>query len=408
MALECDVLVVGAGPAGSSAARAAALNGANVILIEKMKKPGKIACGEAVNSLLIPYLPLKIPKRQFIWRTRGMSFDFEDIHIEKYGSFWEGYSIDRISFDNWLANEAVKAGAKLMTDSKLISLEHDDYFVSKAFVKTKKHEIEIEPKIVIAADGAESDTLKLLKLYKPKKGDIAEIYSIEVKNARIKNPFLEQIYMEEFIDGGYGYIFSKTRDRMNLGVGSVFKQNLEKSFEEFCKIPRVKQQLKGCRIVKEKIGKAPIIPFTKNIAFGNVLLTGDAACQNFKPYAEGILPGIICGDLCGKTAALNLKRKTELNSYPERIERKIGFMFRESDEITKIIYDLFSMNDKKKYLLVLALAANLFSYDSIRQMKRQSYDKIKEMIETESKKVILPKIQENLECLYVLLRSKIL
>jgi digeranylgeranylglycerophospholipid reductase len=405
MAIKCNVLVVGAGPAGSSAARAAALNGANVILIEKMKNPGKIACGEATNSLLIPYLPLKIPKKQLIWRTNGMSFDFQDIHIEKYGSFWEGYSIDRINFDRWLANEAVKAGAKILTNTELIGLKHDEHFVNRAIVKTPKGELEIEPKIVIAADGVESDTLKLLGLYKPKKGDIAEIYSIEVKNAKIQNPFLEQIYMGDYIDGGYGYIFSKTRDRLNVGVGSVFKQNLQKSFEEFSEIPRVKQQLKGCKIVKEKIGKASIIPFIKDIVFGNVLLTGDAACQNFKPYAEGILPGIICGDICGKTASLYLKKKADLNSYPKRIERKIGYMFRESDEITNIIYDLFSMKDKKKFLLVLALASNLFSYDKIRKMKRQSYEKIKEMIEAESKKVILPKIQENLECLYVLLRS---
>jgi len=408
MKLDCDVLVIGAGPAGSSAARAAALNGANVILIEKMKNPGKVACGEAINSLLFPYLPLKIPKKQLIWKTRGMSFDFENIYIERYGNFWEGYSIDRVNFDNWLANEAVKSGAKLMTNTEIIDLEHDNYFVNNAIVKTKKGKLEIEPKIVIAADGTESDTLKILKLYKPLKGNIAEIYSVEVKNIKIKNPFLEQIFIGDYIDGGYGYIFSKARDRMNLGVGSVFKQNLEKSFQEFCEIPRVKQQLKGYKVVKEKIGKAPVIPFVKNIVNGNVLLTGDAACQNFKPYAEGILPGIICGDLCGKTAVLNLRKKTELNSYPERVERKIGFMFRESNEITKIIYDLFSMDDKKKYLLVLALAANLFSYDAIRKMKRQSYEKIKEMIEDESKKIILPKIYENLECLYVLLRSKIL
>jgi len=58
MSIECDVLVVGAGPAGSSAARAAAMNGAKTIFIDKKEEIGKpVQCAEGIGEDLFSYLP---------------------------------------------------------------------------------------------------------------------------------------------------------------------------------------------------------------------------------------------------------------------------------------------------------------------------------------------------------------
>ncbi|MEM5778247.1 MAG: NAD(P)/FAD-dependent oxidoreductase, partial [Candidatus Aenigmatarchaeota archaeon] len=368
MSINCDVLVIGAGPAGSSAARAAALNGANVILIEKQEKPGKVACGEAISSMLFSLLPFKIPKNQLKWKLSGMRFYVEDLEIERKGNFWESYSIDRKKFDQWLAKEAVKAGAKLLTNTELIDLEHENYFVKEAVVKTKKEEIIIKPKILIAADGVESKTLKLLGLYKPKKGDIAEVYSWEMGGLKLKNPYFEQVYLGNFSDGGYAYIFPKSKYIANIGVGSMKNLNLKKCFEEFLELQQVKKQLKNAKFVIERSGKAPAKPFLNKNVYENVLITGDAACQNFKPYVEGILPGVICGDICGKTTAMHIKKNISLDTYPQGIEKEIGYIFKESNEITKILYDLFKMRCNKKYLIELALISNLFSCEKIREL----------------------------------------
>ena len=397
MTIDCDVLVVGAGPAGSSAARAAALNGSNVILIEKREKPGKTECGEAIGSYLIPYIPINLPKDQLLWKTNGMSFDTDDIHIERYGKLWEAYSIDRGKLDYWLSQHPLKKGAKLFTNTNLIDLDYDKNIVKKAIVKQGKKKIEIYPKILIAADGAESTVSKLLGLFKPKKDDIAEIYSFEYKNVNNINPNLEQIYLGNYINGGYGYVFPKSKKRINIGVGSIFKQNLKKSFEEFCELPQIKKQIKNSTIVKEKSGKAPVISFINKRHLGNVLLSGDAACQNFKPYAEGILPGIICGDICGKTASLFLKNKVGLEAYEEKVEKKLGILFKESDKITSMLYNLFLMKDKKKFLILTALASNLFSFEEIEKMKKYEYSKIKNLIEKESKNTFSKEINERLQ-----------
>jgi digeranylgeranylglycerophospholipid reductase len=177
MVLRCDVLVVGAGPAGSSAARAAALGGADVMLIEKMDRPGKVACGEAISKMLMPLLPFRIPDSHLKWKLNGMRFYAEGIDIERRGTFWSSYSLERRDFDYWLAQEAVRAGAKLMANTELMDVEHDKYFVKMVTAKTKDGMLEIEPKVVIAADGVESRTLKSLGMYNPKKGDIAEVHS---------------------------------------------------------------------------------------------------------------------------------------------------------------------------------------------------------------------------------------
>jgi len=73
MSIKCDVLVIGAGPAGCSAARAAAKNGADTILIEKEKQITQIPCAEGLGSYLFPLLPFKIPKELLIWRINGIA-----------------------------------------------------------------------------------------------------------------------------------------------------------------------------------------------------------------------------------------------------------------------------------------------------------------------------------------------
>ncbi|MFH1228813.1 MAG: NAD(P)/FAD-dependent oxidoreductase [Candidatus Aenigmatarchaeota archaeon] len=405
MSLRCDVLVIGAGPAGSCAARAAAIKGADVILIEKKEYPGKVACGEAISNILLPMMPFRIPKDKLKWKLEGMSFYAEGINIERRGNFWGSYSLDRRDFDYWLAKEAVKAGAKLMTSTELIDVEHDKYFVEKAIANTKNGTVEIEPKIVIAADGVESTTLKSLGMYKPKKGDIAEVHSWEMSNLKLDKPELEHIYLGDFSDGGYAYIFPKSKTTANVGTGSMKNIKLDERFEEFLEIPEVNKQLKNGRKSIERSGKAPVRPFLEKVVHGNFIFVGDAAFQNFKPFVEGISPAIICGDIAGKICANHIYKSVRLESYPEKVKARIGFIFEDSRKITNALYEIFEIKDNRRYLANLALAANLFTYDELGKIKSYSYQEIKDKIENESKKFLIPKIEENLETLYVKIKS---
>jgi len=144
MTIECDVLVVGGGPAGCSAARAAAKQGAKTILIEEHEEIGiPVQCAEGIGKYLIPFLPFKIPGEQLKWEIKGMTFWADDILIERNGGIWAGYTLNRAEWDKWLASLAVKEGAQLKCNSKLVDLEYDDNFiVKKAIVKTKNKKLD--------------------------------------------------------------------------------------------------------------------------------------------------------------------------------------------------------------------------------------------------------------------------
>jgi digeranylgeranylglycerophospholipid reductase len=384
MVIECDVLVVGAGPAGSSAARAAAEAGAKTIFIDKKKEIGvPVQCAEAIGEYLIPFLPFTIPEEFLKWKIDGLSFWTEDITIKRKGGSWTGYAIDRDSFDNWLANNAIRAGAKLHLETELIDLEFgENYRVTKAIVEIGDGVKEIEPKVVIAADGVDSIMLDLLGLKKEKKGSTGEIKSFEMHNLRLDNPHYDQLFMGDFAPGAYGYIFPKSKNTANVGTGFLFHQkSLDRCYEEFLEIPKVKRQIKNAICIKEKTGRVPFCYLTDKWVYGNVLLAGDVANQNFKPLIEGFLPAIVCGDLAGKRVAKYLTGKAVLDSYPQDIENKLGFLIKNSDILLNIAYDLLQSEEKKEMLLTLGMNTNIFSYKKIEKLKKENYETLKQKLD---------------------------
>ncbi len=358
--IKCDVLVVGAGPAGSSAARFSALNGLKTILIDEKKEIGHpVRCAEGIGDYLFPYLPFKIPKRQLIWRIRGMVFWADNVSIRKTGNPWSGYSVNRESLDKWLAWFAASAGAKVFPKTKLIDLDiQEDNVVKKAIVIKEKQTMEIYPKVIIAADGSESTVLKILGLYNPKKGDLAEVYSWEMKNLDLVKPHFEQIFLGDFAPCGYAYIFPKSRNIANIGVGGLFpKKKMEYYFDEFLEIEPVKKQTKKAEYVTEKSKKAVWGDITSRWIYGNVILAGDAANQNLKPFIEGILPSIICGSVAGKLS-INFIRgcPPQQEKYLSRVESALQPHFRISKEIQNKIVSLFKKVEKNRsYLDILSL-----------------------------------------------------
>ena len=410
--MKCDVLVVGAGPAGSSAARAVAEAGAKTIFIDKKKEIGvPVQCAECIGKYLFPYLPLKIPKEQLIWKLDGVSFWADDITIERTGGIWSSYAINRKNFDKWLADNAVNAGAKLLKNAELVDLEvNEGYNMKKAMIKTAKGEIVIEPKVVIAADGVDSTVLKLLGFNIDKDENCGEILSYEMKNLNIEKPKYDQVFIGNFAPGAYGYIFPKSESTANIGVGRLVQEkDLSECFEEFLEVPQIKRQIKNGVTLEEKSGWAPFRHVAENWVYGNILLCGDSANQNFKPFVEGFLPAIICGDIAGKTAFDYLNDKTSLDIYMKNINAKLGVLFRESDMLSNLVYDLVKSSDKKERLLLLGISTNVLSLNEIEDLKHKNYNAIKKRLKEwngSKTKQFSTTILERLNLLYSLLRSK--
>jgi len=380
---RCDVLVVGGGAAGSSAARSSALNGINTLIIEKNSDTIKQACAEALTCSNIPFMPFKIPKTQLKWKIDGMKLYADGLSITRKGGLWEGYSIERKEFNPWITNQALEAGATILTDTELIDLESDtDNQVSKVVAKMNGEELEIIPKVIIAADGANSTVANSLNLKKERKCSYAYITSYEISNVEIENPHLEQIFFDDFTPKGFAYIFPKSKNRANIGVGSVLlKDNTEKFFEKFMDFDIVNKQLDGGKILTDRSGYAPVDYSLESKVQGNVIFTGDAANQNIKPFIEGFLPGIICGDIAGLCASNFIKNKTKLSIYEDKILEKFGEIFSISDVILDYMIKIFEQENRKDYPLLLALCSDIVEFEDFNDLFNLSYEELRNEIQ---------------------------
>ena len=115
--IPCEVLVVGAGPAGSSAALAAVRGGADVIMIDRRPSPGSpLQCAEYIPKMLASEIP--IPPSVIVQEVRGMRTHLPGGEMVETRA--PGYMIDRTSFDRMLALRAVEAGVSLMTGTRAL------------------------------------------------------------------------------------------------------------------------------------------------------------------------------------------------------------------------------------------------------------------------------------------------
>lgn len=382
MTIKCDVLVVGGGPAGCSAARAAAMNGLKTILIEDHEEIGSpVQCAEGIGSYLFPHMPFKIPKKQLKWKIDGMYLWANDVAVKKEGGIWSGYAIDRKEWDNWLASMAINEGAEFLTDTKLLSIEFGKNNEIRTTVVSKdKKEIVFEPKYVIGADGVDSTVIDLLDVRIS--GSTGHVRSYEMKNLKLKYPRYDQLFFGEFAPRAYAYIFPLSETTANVGVGAIDDNaNLDEFFNKFVSIPSVKKQISNGKVVSEKSGDAPIGYLSNKLVYGNIFLVGDAANQNIKPFIEGNIPGIICGDILGNFIYDLIEGKDTPERYEDIINNKFN-LIKDSQIYADIVYGETNIERGLFNLLLLGFISEIVPPEekNIEYYVEKGYGVLKEYI----------------------------
>lgn len=274
MAGECDVLVVGAGPAGCSAAyflkHSDMDNKVNVTLVDRLD-PTKYAlyhdmCGEAISEYLIEDInPLK--PQGILEKIKSIK-EYYPGGIE-INTRMNGYLIDRPKFFGSITNEFVKGGGTFQEKEVIAFLQ------TKEKVKVKFTNDSKEYDYVVAADGANSLFRRKLGI----KGETKTLLQYIVD----KDPEQETLkfYYDELYEGDYKWEFpheGNTKIGYPLIKGKMFK-------------PEEKVLSKQARMV----GFGGVDRYVD----GRVLLVGDAACQT-NPITKG---GIRAGMVAGKIAA---------------------------------------------------------------------------------------------------------
>lgn len=308
---EYDVVVVGAGPAGSSAARFAAENGSKVLMVDKHREIGSPKrCGEGLG--MRAFTEFNIPEdRRFINRDIYGAIVYAPngrevkIHYDKV----MGYVIERKIFDKYLASEAARQGVKVLAESEASLWKEKNKLVG---VKLKRagDEVHVKSKIVIAADGVESQISRQIginTIINPHEMDSCfeyEMCGIDISEDDVLHIFMSR----EIAPRGYIWIFPKDEDRANVGIGIAGdeKQTAKHYLDKFI---TQHKNLRYGSILEVNVGSVPVGGFLKDMVKDNLIVVGDAARQVNPIHGGGINEAMTAGKLAGLRAAEAIKKE---------------------------------------------------------------------------------------------------
>lgn len=328
MKSEYDIIVVGAGPAGSTAARYAAAGGASVLMLEKDRDVGyPVRCGEAVSHEgLVQFIE---PNPKFIASTvtkfRLVAPNGKEVVPRLDGV---GYVLERRVFDYELAKLAAEHGVEVITKAYVYDLLRNEKNVTtgvKVLVKDQK--IEIRGKIIIGADGVESrvgkwagiDTTCHIR-------DMESCAQVTVSGIDVEEDVLDFYFGDKIAPGGYLWVFPKGKHAANVGIGISVESAKGKSAIRYLR-EFLERKMPNAAVLTHIAGGVPCAKTCDTIVRNNVMLVGDAAHQVNPTSGGGIISGMIGGMLAGQVAAEAVSKKdlTHLTEYGQRWHKRLGW-----------------------------------------------------------------------------------
>ncbi len=290
-----DIVIVGAGPAGSSAALAAAKRGAKVLLIDWNQRIGvPVRCGEFVPQMIVRYADFS--SCCILQRIKTMKTHLPDGSVFEMKS--PGYMIDRSLFDKELAASAALAGAEVA-----IGTRGADFFPEGIVVEQGPVGENVSTKVIIGADGVHSSVARWAGC-QPGKTLATLQYEVVISSA---SDHVDLFFHPDY-EGGYAWFFPKGRTA-NVGIGVMPKKTafLSTLLSGFLERLLSSGTLSRINIVGKTGGSIPCGPLRQTV-FGNILLVGDAAGQTHPITGAGILNAVMAGEIAGRIASEAIAR----------------------------------------------------------------------------------------------------
>jgi len=332
--IETDVLVVGAGPAGSIAAKHAALGGAEVILIDKKSEIGTPKrCAEGVYERGLEWLGIEPDPFWAVKRINGgviIAPDGTDIVIDDTIISEKGYILERKLFDKSMAMDAARAGAQIKIKTLAKSFRREEINgVSYAIVtcETMGNVFDIKAKIVIAADGPESHIANWAGINSTTKlSNMGSAFQYEMVGVNCNRMDLLELHMGNFASGCYVWIFPKGDDIANVGM-AINNHDGKKTIKEYLDdFISSYPPLKNATPIEINVGGVPIGGLIEKIYADNLLICGDAAGQVNPMTGGGIILSMLGGMSAGTVAAKAIKdqdySENRLEEYEELFNEK--------------------------------------------------------------------------------------
>lgn len=399
-----DVVVVGAGPAGSVAAKYAALGGADVLFVDRKREIGTpVQCAgftpnakeieNLIPGLILPEEMKNIPKNCVLAETKAQRLYSPDLKIKEFDV--DGYVLDRRLFDSALANQAALCGAELLCGTSVKSIQSDSgnhtLRLSGVFGKT-----DVTAKIIIGADGPNSvigktfglchgaetkiDAAGNVKTASNEKAVSNTSYEkgigfeYKMTGVDIDSKTLEMFFGNKYVPGGYIWIFPEGEGKANVGIGLRHSLCTEKlSARDFLnrfiqEHPIAAEKLKGGKITSVMAGVIPVDGAPARTATDSVMVAGDAAGHVMATNGGGIPFAIAAGKIAGDVAAEVVaagKSGKELTTaaYEQRWRAEFGEALEASVQARKLM-DKFMVSDKR-----MNAAFKLLPADKLKEMQ---------------------------------------
>jgi geranylgeranyl reductase family protein len=353
------VIVVGAGPAGATAARALAAAGMRVRVLDRAAFPRNKPCGGGISMRLLTRFPYmraalsRIPTHELSrLYLEGPDGDATVIESDEPAALM----IRRVEFDALLVSLAAEAGAEIVSGADIVQAHE----LPDRIVLRSRDGRRFDAPIVIAADGVHSLVARRLGLHTgwPPTAVALDMMEETPRDAlRDLDPTtLWVAYGCNHRDGrpvkgtsapeGYAYIFPK-RDHVNIGIGyllSYFREavdcapyDLQRAFVA---------SLRDRGIVAGESVRRNFTPFLIPVGGplakpgrGRVLLAGDAGGFVNGFTAEGIYYAMVSGDLAARTIVSSGAPATLARRYTRACDHEIGTELRDSVLIRRYLFD---------------------------------------------------------------------
>jgi len=346
MAFDYDVIVVGGGPAGSSAGRFCAQAGLKTLLIEKERFPRYKVCGGCLSVKASRVLDFDLrPVIETIVTGAKIKYETEEPVLLESGKPI-GFMVMRDRFDHLLVEKAAEKGTEVLEGEKVLRVRETDSVLVVEMEKGRRLRCEY----LIGADGSGSVVSKAFPLLQQKDSETgigleSEVPLHAVTGFPQEDRNIVNLYFGR-IPNGYGWVFPK-KEGLSIGIGGIFgsrrKSTPREYFDAFLKeLPFINGNNMG------KVVGHPLPCFCNEkakLSHRNVLLVGDAGHLMDPLTGEGIYYAIRSGTLAAQAVVLSREKGGDASGpYQDSVRRLLIEDLTWARHLSQIIYGFTALS----------------------------------------------------------------